>query len=231
MDGFNIIDAVVIGVILLSAILAYARGFVREVMAVVGWVAAAVVAYYFAPQAEPLIREVPVLKKFLEGSCELTLLAAFAVVFALALVVFAFFTPLMSSLVRNSLLSGPDRALGFLYGVARGVLLVAVALIVYQRAMADEAVPMVAESQTARIFAQFEQKINADIPDKIPTWLENVYDGIAGKCGAPAPASDALTGPGNTDSSAAPATGATGTTGTTGGTTTGTGTGTGTTGN
>ncbi len=195
MDGFNIIDAVVIGVILLSAILAYARGFVREVMAIVGWVAAAFVAYYFAPQAEPLIREIPVLNKFLEGSCELTLLAAFAVVFALALVVLAFFTPLLSSLVRHSLLSGFDRALGFLYGVARGVLLVAVALIVYQRAMADQAIPLVSDSQTAHVFAQFEKKINADIPDQIPAWLEQIYVGIAGKCGEAKPSANELTAP------------------------------------
>lgn len=202
MDGFNILDAVVIAVIALSAILAYARGFVREVTAILGWVAAAVLAYYFAPQAEPLIREIPILNKFLAGSCELTLLAAFAVVFALALVVLAFFTPLLSSMVRNSLLSGFDRALGFLYGIARGVLLVAVALIVYQRAMANEAIPLVANSQTAQVFAQFEKKINAEIPDQIPQWLEQIYHGIAGKCGAP-PANDgSLTTPGAAGSTA-----------------------------
>jgi membrane protein required for colicin V production len=45
MDGFTLIDGAVALVIVLSAILAYARGFVREVLAILGWVAAAVVAF------------------------------------------------------------------------------------------------------------------------------------------------------------------------------------------
>lgn len=186
MDGFNIIDAVVLGVIILSAILAYARGFVREAMAIVGWIAAAVVAYIFAPQAEPLIKEIPVLNKFLAGSCELSILAAFAAVFALALVILAFFTPLLSSAVRHSVLGGLDSALGFLFGVARGVLLVAVAFIVYQRAMADQAIPMVSESRSAAIFSDFETKLNTTIPTDLPAWIEKTYQGLVGNCGAPA---------------------------------------------
>ena len=59
MEGFTIIDGVVALVIVVSAILAYSRGFVREAMAIVGWIAAAVLAYIFAPKAEPLIREIP----------------------------------------------------------------------------------------------------------------------------------------------------------------------------
>ncbi|WP_102226503.1 CvpA family protein [Acidimangrovimonas sediminis] len=194
MEGINIVDVVVIVVIILSAILAYARGFVREVMAIAGWIAAAVVAYIFAPQAEPLIKQIPVLDKFLAGSCELSIIAAFAVVFALALVVLAFFTPLLSSAVQNSVLGGFDRGLGFLFGVARGILLVAVALIVYDRAMAGEAIPQVAQSQSAHIFANFQAKLNSDIPDQMPRWLENTYEGLVGDCGAPPKGADGVTG-------------------------------------
>ena len=59
MDGFTIIDGVVAVVIVLSALLAYGRGLVRELMAIVGWIAAAVLAFLFAPQVEPLVRELP----------------------------------------------------------------------------------------------------------------------------------------------------------------------------
>ena len=44
MDGFTIVDGVVAVVIILSAILAYARGFVRESLAILGWIGAAVLA-------------------------------------------------------------------------------------------------------------------------------------------------------------------------------------------
>ena len=77
MDGFTIIDGIVAAVIILSAILAYARGFVRESLAILGWIGAAVLAFIFAPQAEPLIKQIPVLDKFLGDSCELSILAAF----------------------------------------------------------------------------------------------------------------------------------------------------------
>ena len=52
MDGFTIIDAVVAAVIILSAILAWSRGFVRESLAILGWIGAAVLAFLFADQVE-----------------------------------------------------------------------------------------------------------------------------------------------------------------------------------
>ena len=55
MEGFTIIDGVVALVIVLSALLAYGRGLVREFMAIVGWIAAAILAFLFAPQVKPLV--------------------------------------------------------------------------------------------------------------------------------------------------------------------------------
>ena len=53
MQGFTLVDAVVAGVIILSAVLAYSRGFVREAMAIAGWIGAAVLAFIFAPRRSP----------------------------------------------------------------------------------------------------------------------------------------------------------------------------------
>ena len=65
MDGFTIIDAGVAAVIVISAILAFSRGLVREGMAIVGWIAAAFLAFTFAGAAEPLIREIPYVVDFI----------------------------------------------------------------------------------------------------------------------------------------------------------------------
>ncbi|MCB1368373.1 MAG: CvpA family protein, partial [Rhodobacteraceae bacterium] len=97
MDGFTILDAAVAGIILVSAVLAFSRGFVREVLSIAGWILAAIVAFVFAPQAEPLMKEIPVAGEFLADSCELSILAAFTAVFAIALIVVSIFTPLFSS--------------------------------------------------------------------------------------------------------------------------------------
>lgn len=186
MQAFTIVDGVVVVIIVMSAILAYSRGLVRELLAIGGWIVAAVVAYTFAHQAQPLVQELPVLGKFLKGSCELSLVASFAVVFAGGLIVLAFFTPVLSSLVRNSLLGGIDQGLGFLFGVLRGVVLIAAAFIAYHRTMAAETVPIIDHSRSAHIFAQFEAQINSQLPDNLPTYLVNLYKGLAGNCGTAA---------------------------------------------
>jgi membrane protein required for colicin V production len=145
-----------------------------------------VLAYTFAHQAEPLMKEIPVLGNFLKGSCELSIIAAFTAVFAIGLIVMSFFTPLFSSVVRQSAIGGVDQGLGFLFGVARGVLLVAVAFLVYQRTMGTEAIPMVAQSRSASVFAQFEAQINQQIPSDAPNWVVAKYEHLVGDCGAPA---------------------------------------------
>ncbi len=68
MDGFTLIDGIAAGVIVLSAILAYSRGFVREGMAIAGWVGAAILAFLFAPAVQPLVKEIPVLNTFLSDN-------------------------------------------------------------------------------------------------------------------------------------------------------------------
>lgn len=185
MQGFTIVDAVVAVVILLSAILAYSRGVVREVLAILGWIAAAVLAFIFAPQAEPLIKQIPVLDKFLGDSCELSIIAAFAAVFALALIVMSILTPLFSSAVQRSALGGVDQGLGFLFGVLRGLVLIAVAFVVYDRAIANAALPVVDNSRSAQIFASVEASLNAQVPADAPGWIVARYNELVGDCGAP----------------------------------------------
>ena len=58
MEGFTIIDGVVGLVIIVSALLAYSRGLVREGLAIVGWIVAALMGFMFAGQAAPLIKEI-----------------------------------------------------------------------------------------------------------------------------------------------------------------------------
>src|SRR5210317_696598 len=125
MEGFTIVDGVVAGVVVISAILAYSRGLVREVLAIVGWAVAAAVAFVFAADAEPLIKEIPIVRDLIGGSCELSILTSFAAVFGVALIIVAVFTPIFAGAVQRSAIGGIDQGMGFLFGVARGVLLVA----------------------------------------------------------------------------------------------------------
>lgn len=186
MEGFTLVDGVVALIIVLSAVLAYSRGLVRELLAIAGWAGAAIVAYIFAAQAQPLVKELPVVGKFLQDSCELSVIAAFAVVFAIGLVIAALFSPLLSSLVQRSVLGGIDQGLGFLFGVVRGVLLVAVAFIVYDRAVAANTVPMIDNSRSAKVFASFQGNIDETIPSDAPGWIVKRYEALTEICPAAA---------------------------------------------
>lgn len=110
-------DIAVIGILLLSALLAFMRGLVREVLSIGGWVGAALVALYTFPHARPFLREF----------ISITLLAdALTVIgiFIATLVVLSLLSHQISRHVRGSALSAVDRSLGFVFGIARGAVLV-----------------------------------------------------------------------------------------------------------
>jgi len=183
MEGFTIVDAVVALIIVVSAVLAYSRGFVREGMSILGWVGAAVVAFMFAGKAEPLIKEIPMVGDMLNGSCELSIIVAFAAVLAIALVVVSLFTPLFSGLIQRSALGGLDQGLGFLFGALRGIVLIAVAFIVYDRVVVSQDIEMVDDSRSAKIFARMQASIEDQIPTDAPGWILEQYETLVGDCG------------------------------------------------
>lgn len=182
MEGFTIIDGVVALIIVVSALLAYARGFTREVMAIAGWVAAAVLAFVFAPQVEPLMAEIPVVGDFISDSCELSIIAAFAAVFALALIVVSFFTPVLSSLVQRSAVGGLDQGAGFFFGVLRGILLVAISFFLYNVVMTGQSFTMVDESRSAVVFERMIGKIEDRDPEQALGWVTQQYETLINNC-------------------------------------------------
>ena len=190
MEGFTLVDAGVAIIVLLSGVLAYSRGFVRETMAILGWIGATVVAFIFADQVEPLVRQIPIIGDFIGDSCELAIIAAFAAVFAVALVVVSIFTPLFSTVVQRSALGGVDQALGFFFGILRGVLLVAVAFFVYDTIFASQEFAVIDESRSAEVFAQLTTRIEEQNPEQALGWITEQYQQLVGSCGAPADAVD-----------------------------------------
>lgn len=182
MDGFTLVDGVVGGVIIISAILAYARGFVRETLSIGGWIVAAIVAFIFAPNVLPLMSEIPRLGEFIGESCELGVMGAFAAVFFVALLIVALFTPMFATAVQRSRIGPFDAGLGFLFGVARGVLLVVVALIAYDRVTGSEPVEIVSDSRSAAVFASLQDNIEARIPSDAPGWIVQRYEQLTATC-------------------------------------------------
>ena len=184
MDGFTLIDGIVALVIVVSALLAYSRGFVREALSSAGWIGAAILASVFASQAEPLVKELPVIGGFIGESCELAIIAAFAAVFALALVIMSIITPLFSSLVQRSVLGGLDQGIGFLFGVLRGIVLVAVAFFVYDVVLTSQHLDMIDNSRSAAVFGKLTGQVEERNPEQALGWVTAQYENLVGECGA-----------------------------------------------
>lgn len=182
MEGFTIIDGIVAVIIVLSALLAYSRGLVREAMAIAGWIAAAILGFIFAPQVQPLVKEIPVLGDFIAESCELGMIAAFGAVFAVALIIVSLFTPLFSSIIQRSALGGLDQGLGFLFGVVRGILLVAIAFFVYDTVITGQSFTIVDESRSAVVFDQLSGQIEDHDPEAALGWITRQYEALVGSC-------------------------------------------------
>ncbi len=128
------VDAIVFGVLAVSAIVAFARGLVREVLGVGAWVGAAIVAAWGFPLAEPHFRA-------WLGTPELADVATVAALFLVTLIFLSLIAHWIGSLVSMSVLGGLDRTLGLVFGVVRGAVLVVIAYILFGLAIPVERWP------------------------------------------------------------------------------------------
>ena len=78
---------------------------------------------------------------------------------------------------------GLDQALGFLFGVARGLLLVAIAFFVYNTVFSSQSTPMVDNSRSALVFGQLTGKIEQEDPQLALGWVTTQYEQLIGTCG------------------------------------------------
>lgn len=145
---FNILDLVAAGVLLVSALVAFWRGFVKEVLLIVALVGAGVAAY----KGYPLLQ--PYLEPYLEDP-RFAAAAAGAICFIAALIVLSLIFGLVIKAVRRSEVGGLDRSLGFLFGLVRGALLIALAYLILVQFVPPEEHPQWVREAKARPAMQY----------------------------------------------------------------------------
>jgi membrane protein required for colicin V production len=113
---FSVLDLVVLGVVLISALLAAVRGFTREVLAIVAWVTAGAAAWFLHPLLLPHLRPyIP--------NDSIRLAASIGAIFIITLIIVSIITVKISDLILDSRIGALDRTMGFAFGAARGLLL------------------------------------------------------------------------------------------------------------
>jgi len=131
----TLLDLIVIGVMLISGLLAMVRGFTREVLSIAAWVAAAAAALFFYPYVLPYVS--PHIK-----NATVAQLVSGGIVFLVVLIVVSFITIRVSDMILDSRIGAIDRTLGFAFGAARGLLLAVVAFLFFAWLVPDKSQPV-----------------------------------------------------------------------------------------
>ena len=132
--GLTGLDIAVLAGIALSAIVALVRGFVREVLAIVGWVGAVIGTL----QLFPLARQIA--SKYIEIQIIADVVAGL-VLFVAILVALSMLAGAIAKRVQQSSVNLLDRSLGFLFGLARGAVLVCLGYLLLSLALAPKEQP------------------------------------------------------------------------------------------
>lgn len=118
----TLLDGILLGIMLISAILAMIRGFTREIFSIASWVAAAVATFTFWDDMLPQVQKYVPDEKFALGATVLG-------IFFVTLIVVTVITMKISDFILDSKAGPLDRTLGFMFGAARGLLLMVICVL------------------------------------------------------------------------------------------------------
>jgi membrane protein required for colicin V production len=163
----TLLDIVLIAVMLISGLLAMVRGFMREVLSIIAWILAAGATLYAYAKLLPLA------KQYFNND----IVAAVAVVggvFLITLLVVSVVTVRISDMVLDSRVGALDRTLGFLFGLARGLVIVVVAFMFFNWLVPDRSQPeWVRSAKSKVVLAGTGQWLMSMLPEDAPNTILN----------------------------------------------------------
>jgi len=167
------IDAIVLVVLLVSGLLAMVRGLMREVLSIAAWLIAALAAVTAANS-----KMVPWAQDFLKNDIAAKLAVALGV-FTITLIVVSMITTRLSDMVLDSKIGALDRTLGFLFGIARGLLIASICLIFYEFfAKPDQRSEWVTQAKSLVVL----EKLGSGLTEALPQDLaESIFKKLSKK--------------------------------------------------
>jgi membrane protein required for colicin V production len=164
----TLLDILLLTVMLISAILAMVRGFMREVLSIVAWACAALLTVYAYPKL------LPIAKQYINQD----LVAAGIVVggvFLGTLLVVSVITIKVSDTILDSRVGALDRTLGFLFGLGRGLIIVVVAFLFFAWLVPERSQPEWVRNAKSRVVLQSTgQALMSMLPDDPEGYLRKL---------------------------------------------------------
>lgn len=141
------LDIFLIAVMLVSGLLAMVRGFMREVLSIAAWGAAALATLY------SYSRLIPYAKQYFNNDY-VAMGAVVGGVFLLTLIIVSALTVRISDRILDSRIGALDRTLGFLFGLGRGLLIVVVAFVFFDWLVPAKSQPDAVRNARSRVVLQ-----------------------------------------------------------------------------
>jgi membrane protein required for colicin V production len=158
-------DYIIIVIIAISAVISLIRGFVRETLALAGWILAVWVSLLYMDSMSVFINP------YLNLPPSILALVSFSILFVITLILAALVSNLVAKLVDKTGLSGTDRAIGMLFGIARGILIVGVLVLLAGFTLVPQD-PWWKESVFISHFQQLAVMMKEFLPDHIAAKLQ-----------------------------------------------------------
>jgi membrane protein required for colicin V production len=130
----TLLDIILLAVMMVSALLAMVRGFMREILSIASWGAAAIATVYAFPRLEPIA------KQYINNDT-VAKAVSIAGVFLGTLLLVSIVTIKISDMILDSRVGALDRTLGFLFGLGRGLVIVVVAFLFFAWLVPDRSQP------------------------------------------------------------------------------------------
>ncbi len=143
----TLLDIILLVVMMVSALLAMVRGFMREILSIASWVAAAAATVYAYPRLLPVVKQYFVSDIVATG-------VTIGGTFLGTLLIVSIFTIKISDTILDSRVGALDRTLGFLFGLGRGLIIVVVAFLFFAWLVPDRSQPEWVKNAKSRVVLQ-----------------------------------------------------------------------------
>ena len=168
---FGLIDIILVVTVIISVLFALYRGLVRELLGIAAWILAGFAALYSYTPLQPLMN------KIIENKTTAGIVGSTCVALVV-LIIMTLINSWITKRLRQSALSGLDRILGFIFGIARAGLLAAICYLAASMFMPEKKLNEVEEQNLSipyiRTMAGWLEYV---VPDNVKADLKDYEQG------------------------------------------------------